>query len=735
MTYKKQKVKWIGNIVSGDLSAIKFIPNYTLGYEYNSDFTSITATTDDNIGKIPDTIQVSATPLYAVDERVWTIHFTQECEGECSECDLIVKQTGNTTPGDDETRTICGFDSDEGIRVAISGTELSESAVTFNNGQINFVGQIKPIYEVMKYYSGTTEPYEGYPKYITADTWVDKTYEGSWELVSGTTYDSGDFGTVYFSSTTKARTLGNQFTYSGQSATGIINQTVDTTPVDYYAYVNLPGVTVKFLDKNGEIVSSVTATNSSNYRTNFEFKASTHIVLFGESGSTIRIPITSTSATTPNSMYLAICSTTMERPIVEDVFYTESSYVSRSNEIEVYPTSWDLSKGNVLNDVIVSAVTVFRDIAYGNKSFHVPKKLGSHVFIDDDIQSDSSESYIRYEHTLFGEYATSVINAQWEVKDLPNGISGDNGTSSTSFSADTGTVLSNVNIKYNVKNNDSVYKNISVKPIAKKKEYLLSFSGGTYDNPISASTYTIRGSTQGMSDSGAPISWGIINTIDGEMNYDLGFSLTDADAEWIHPIYFAYDSSSMSASYKNTEPIALFGLISGFESGNTATSRSGRVSIYRKESVHHDHSLITLTVNQYRISGGGGSNTQYYTASIKFITNNYTYETLRNRCIYITESTYGQLTSSMESSYIPFGVYSVNYGPTTNGKNYCVYYIGTYAKGSNPYFKRNGNGKPSVRLVHDNLYNVFFKSGSDSNVKIGTINFRENQNIQYEINN
>lgn len=113
-----KKLEWYGKITlltDKDKDWLHFANQEYAGYEYNSDMTEITASTDDRNGNITDKIYFAAEKNETSIPRHATVEFTQKCDSSGHTCTLNITQKGDELYNFFENNQMITMVYDEGI--------------------------------------------------------------------------------------------------------------------------------------------------------------------------------------------------------------------------------------------------------------------------------------------------------------------------------------------------------------------------------------------------------------------------------------------------------------------------------------------------------------------------------------------------------------------------------------------------------------------------------------------
>lgn len=196
-----EKIEWYGEIPS-NVNWLTFADQSDKGYKYNNDFTQITATTDDNGGKIPDEIKFVVDYNNGVNSRTCEVKFIQK-DGGISFC--YISQNGssfeqiwkhapknNSTDNNPPTDAVIkqsGNETQNAFEVAVGNYNVTRMGLLFSVGSGKDENHRQNSFEVDK---NKIKAYNGYINSLTANTLSASTISVSTIVnESGTKFDFG----------------------------------------------------------------------------------------------------------------------------------------------------------------------------------------------------------------------------------------------------------------------------------------------------------------------------------------------------------------------------------------------------------------------------------------------------------------------------------------------------------------------------------------------------------------
>ena len=189
-----KKIEWYGSIPDEAKSWLTFSDQRDKGYDYNNDFTEITASTDDNDGNIEDTIGFNIAKNDTSNSRNATVHFRQKW-GKTATCKVSQKAPHKLIPTGNESAVTY----DESVSVTPDNYSCK-----YNETEYQFSASYTATPKMAKqyYWSDSGESSAFYDtEHLTDGTPINDTNVSNfkWEKVSGEYDLDGSNGKITFS--------------------------------------------------------------------------------------------------------------------------------------------------------------------------------------------------------------------------------------------------------------------------------------------------------------------------------------------------------------------------------------------------------------------------------------------------------------------------------------------------------------------------------------------------------
>lgn len=392
----RKKIRWYGVIPKSAWSWLSFVVQDGKGYEYNAKErpTKIIVTSDDNDGKIPDDIHLKVEKNGEPNERTATVTFHQDGGKKIP---FTVKQDiGHVKIKTGDLNKLKEY-VDERMEIIPKTAACNYNDTTFSFTAKFTYKEVYDHYELGCFADNPLELYEDFVATITSDTFVKSSQDDfTWSSDNGSTISGGvlTFPTNTDKENDKTYNVSVSYKIENQdfvskvaSDNAVLTQGADSRYANYTLRTNLKGATVTFR-QNGEVLSSVTASNSND-------------------GSLYP--------------YIAVCNAMIGNAVSVDVNGSENEVKTYS--INVTPNTWETwntNKNKTLNGIVVNSTctTSKNDFSqnshtYGDGEFNAVIVIPRKETVDDAAYKATLPNGVTFANTQ-GDYTALEVSGDVE---------------------------------------------------------------------------------------------------------------------------------------------------------------------------------------------------------------------------------------------------------------------------------------------------------------------------------